>query len=500
MDPVLGFDVQLPATGSGGLVRSIYRQIREHISAGRLQPGVPLPSSRQLARALHISRNSAIAVYDLLASEGCVVTRAGGGTFVANVFRSQQRRPPPIRAPTSRSQPDPRLPAPWRDLQPPAPLGPDAQALYDFSLGVPSLEHFPFAVWRRVYVRALRSLARASAAYSDPRGLMQLRTAIAHHVSFTRSVSCDAEDVLVCSGAQQAFDLIAKVFIEPGVSIAAVEDPGYPPLRRALQSARARLIPVRVDSDGIVVKDIPPDARLIFVTPSHQFPLGTTMSYARRQALLEHAYRTRAIVIEDDYDGEFRHSTRPVDALQTLDRRATVFYVGTFSKSIFPGLRLGYIVSPAWARNALAAAKLGTDWHSDTLHQAALAEFIREGHLTRHIRKSRRLYTERYNSAVEALTKHFGDQEVRVLPAAAGLHVTCTVASRRLEQSLAAMATTLGLRVTPLAQFYLREPHIHGLALGLGRASAQNISQGLSTLGRHLVTTSTRRGRATRIR
>jgi GntR family transcriptional regulator/MocR family aminotransferase len=314
---------------------------------------------------------------------------------------------------------------------------------------------------------------------------MQLRTAIAHHISFTRSVSSTPEDVLVCSGAQQAFDLIAKVFIEPGVSIAAVEDPGYPPLRRALRSAGARIVPVRVDAEGILVKDIPAEARLIFVTPSHQFPLGSVMSYARRQELLDRAYHTGAIVVEDDYDGEFRHSTRPVDALQTLDRRTTVLYVGTFSKSLFPGLRLGFIVSPAWAHNVLAAAKLASDWHTDVLHQAALAEFIREGHLIRHIRKCRRLYTQRYAAAVEALTTHFDASSVAVIPAAAGLHLTCRVPGPAQERLLAESAAGLGLRVTPLAELFLDERYLHGVALGLGRVSVQNIARALATLGRH---------------
>jgi len=474
MDPVLGFDIQRPRKA---LVRSIYRQIREHIGSGRLQPGIPLPSSRELARALQISRNSAIAVYDLLVSEGCIVTRPGGGTFVAATTARHSPRSPlrsPLRA---RAPADVRLPAHWRDSLPFSPAPSQATIRYDFSLGVPSIEHFPFSLWRRLYNRVSRSLSRSPAAYADPRGLQQLRMAIAQHVSFARAVSCVSEDILVCNGAQQAFDLIAKVFVEPGVSIAAVEDPGYPPLRRALRSARARLSPVRVDSEGVIVKDIPTDARLIFVTPSHQFPLGVVMSYARRQELLAHAYRTRAIVVEDDYDGEFRHGTRPVDALQTMDRHATVLYVGTFSKSMFPGLRIGYIVSPPWARDALRAAKLGTDWHTDVLHQAALAEFIQEGHLTRHVRKSRRLYTQRYTAAIEALAQHF-----RVLPAAAGLHVTCQVENRRQERALAERAAAAGLRVTSLAELYLGKPYVHGVTFGLGRVSAQNMSRALATL------------------
>ena len=470
MGPVLGFDIQRPRAG---LVRSIYRQIREHIVTGRLQPGVPLPSTRELAGALRISRNSAIAVYDLLVSEGCVVTRPGGGTFVA-IATPNPRSPP---APRSRARSDLRLPAHWRGSHPFSPARSQPTTRYDFSLGVPSIEHFPFSVWRGLYRRAVRSLSRSSAAYSDPRGLEQLRTAIAQHVSFTRAVSCVAEDVLVCNGAQQAFDLIAKVFVEPGISTAVVEEPGYPPLRRALLGARATLNPVSVDSEGIIVKQIPPAASLIFVTPSHQFPLGTAMSYARRQELLDHAYRTRAIVIEDDYDGEFRHSTRPVDALQTMDRHATVLYVGTFSKSMFPGLRLGYIVSPPWARDALHAAKLASDWHTDVLHQATLAEFIREGHLTRHIRKSRRLYTQRYTAAVEALAQRF-----TVLPAAAGLHVTCQVGNGRQERGLVERAMASGLRVTPLGELHFGKPYVHGVALGLGRVSAQDISRALSDL------------------
>ncbi|WP_329955905.1 PLP-dependent aminotransferase family protein [Cupriavidus necator] len=224
---------------------------------------------------------------------------------------------------------------------------------------------------------------------------VQLREAIASHVSFARAVACGADDVVVTSGAQQAFDLIARVLVTPGKTVVAVEDPGYPPLRHAFAAAGARLVPVPVDDEGMQVDQLPAGARVICVTPSHQFPLGATLSLARRRALLAFARRHGAVVVEDDYDGEFRHGGRPLDALQTLDQDQLVWYVGTFSRSLFPGLRLGYAVVPPWARDAVVAAGQYTDWHSALLAQDTLAAFMAEGHLARHIRKMRAAYTGR---------------------------------------------------------------------------------------------------------
>jgi GntR family transcriptional regulator/MocR family aminotransferase len=241
-----------------------------------------------------------------------------------------------------------------------------------------------------------------------------------------RAVACDPEDVIVTAGAQQAFDLLARVLVTSERRKVAVEDPGYSPLRLAFTSVEADLLPIAVDEHGLRTSDLPVSSSIVCVTPSHQFPTGVVMSRERRIELLEFAKGRNAVVIEDDYDAEFRFGPTPVDALRTLDRSECVFYVGTFSKSMFPGLRLGFIVAPPWARSALTAARQAMDWHSPAASQLALASFIREGHLARHIRKMRRLYALRRARIINAIGP---GGRLRLLPSAAGLHVGATLRS-----------------------------------------------------------------------
>jgi GntR family transcriptional regulator/MocR family aminotransferase len=289
-------------------------------------------------------------------------------------------------------------------------------------LGLPDPHLFPHDDWRRLAGRTRRRLDRTNGGYGDARGSEALRKAIAGHVSVTRAVACGPGDIVVTHGAQQAFDLIAKVLVEPGRTVVALEEPGYPPMRGAFAQAGAVLAPVAVDEDGLVAEAIPPDAAIVCVTPSHQFPLGAAMSPARRQALLAFAERADAVIVEDDYDGEFRFETRPLDALQTLDRAGRVIYVGTFSKSLSPDLRLGFAVCPPWALDALARAKQLSDWNCAVADQEALAEFIAEGRLTRHVRRMRKIYGDRRRLLLAGLNEHCRDW-LTPLPALAGLHV-----------------------------------------------------------------------------
>jgi GntR family transcriptional regulator/MocR family aminotransferase len=394
MEPVFAFPVRLPPEGSRTLIRSLHEQLRAAIVDGRLKPGARLPATRAVASGYGVSRNTAVAVYDLLLSEGYLVTRPKSGTCVADVLpQPSARRGAPGDDPMLR-----RLSPFWRE-PPPAPYAPGATR-YDFRLGVADKRLFPFDIWRRLSSRSLRAFAVQPAESSPPQGRPMLLESIAKHASFARAVACRAADIVVTAGSQQAFDLIARILVTPGRTRVAVENPGYGALRAVLAAHGARIVPVAVDDEGLVVDKLPGDIDAVVVTPSHQFPLGVAMSMRRRVALLEFARRRNAVVIEDDYDGEFRFGGRPLDALQSLDRSDSVFYVGTFSKSLFPGIRLGFVVAPPWARAALVAAKRCTDVHCPVIDQDTLAAFIAEGHMARHVRKVRPIYAARLNAVV----------------------------------------------------------------------------------------------------
>jgi GntR family transcriptional regulator / MocR family aminotransferase len=370
--------------------------------------------------------------------------------------------------------PPPYLMKAWASASPPHML---------FRLGVPDTASFPYHVWRRLLARSLRSLAKVPAAYVEAEGRIHLRQAIANHVSFARAVACNCDDVVVTAGTQQAFDLLAKILVTPGVTKVAVEDPGYSPLRGAFLAAGAKVVPVPVDSDGLIVDRIPSDTRVICVTPSHQFPLGVAMSMRRRSELLEFARRNDAVVIEDDYDGEFRFGMTPRDALQTLDRSGSVFYVGTFSKSLFPGIRLGFVVAPRWARRTLIAARQVSDWHQPVLEQDTLALFISEGHMARHVRRMRKLYAERRDLMLSGLQAHFSAW-LAPIPASGGMHLTAVARESLDYDAIARGACQRNMALRSLRTMSMNADGQTGLVFGYGATSPEAITEGLLQLRR----------------
>lgn len=484
MEPLFELPIDLPQRGSRTLLRTLHAQLRGAIVDGRLQPGVRLPPTRELATAYGVSRNTAVATYDLLLSEGYVEARQGDGTYVTEV---RSRAPGPTSAVKTASGADRRLAPFWRD-SPQWDDGPSRKGLrYDFQLGAPDKSLVPFDVWRRLSARALRTLAKQPLVDPEPRGRQKLREAIAQHVSFTRAVACHADDITVTSGAQQAFDLLARILVTPGKTTVAVEDPGYPLMRAAFAAAGAHIVPVPVDDEGLVVAKLPKDARVIYVTPSHQFPLGMAMSLKRRAALLEFAGARGAVVIEDDYDAEFRFGGRPLDALQTLDDAGCVFYVGTFSKSLFPALRLGYVVAPPWALNALAAAKQVTVGHGAVLSQDTLTAFIAEGHLARHVRKVRRVYAARRQALLDRFDNELGDW-LEAVPSHAGLHLTALMKGKLDPDLVAQRAWDAGIGIYPLRRYYLGRVTRRGLIFGYGAINERTIAEGLKRLNQLLRT------------
>lgn len=476
MDPVFAFPVVIPRAGSRSLFRALHEQLRAAILDGRLQPGWRMPATRAVAAAYGLSRNTAVAAYDLLLSEGYIVSRARSGAFVADVLPRLRKRRIADNAPATLR----RLNAFWRDPPLFMPATTTA-ARFDFKLGVVDKRLFPFAIWRRVSARVLRDFAREPAAYGGARGRQSLREAIARHVAFARAVACRPNDVVVTSGSQQAFDLLARILVTPARTVVAVEHPGYPPLHMALAAAGARIAPVPVDAEGMIVAKLPSDAKVVCVTPSHQFPLGTAMSMRRRAALLEFAQAHNAVVIEDDYDGEFRFGGRPLDALQSLDRTESVFYIGTFSKSLFSGIRLGFIVAPPWAQAALIAAKRGADVHCSVVEQDTLAAFIDEGHMARHVRKTRTVYGARLQALLNCMRRDFGPW-LEPIPSAAGLHVSA-FAKRTIDlEAVATRALQRDVGVYPLRPYYSRGRPVPGLVFGYGAIEERDIVEGMSRL------------------
>ena len=457
LEPELEVALVVPEPGSRRTRRELYEQLRAAIRAGRLAPGLRMPASRHLAERLGVSRNTIIAVYELLLSEGCLVARPGSGTFVAEGGPGKARRP-------AASDMAGRIQPFWRD-RPPIVLPPTARRT--FHVGVPDLAAFPWELWRTIANRTLRGYSRAPALGMSPQGAPALRQAIAGHLSFARGVACQADDIVVTSAAQQAFDLLARVLVHRPGMVVAVEDPGYAPVRQAFAAAGATIVGAPVDDEGIVVEALAPGAEVVCVTPSHQFPLGVPMSPRRRQALLDFARRTGALVIEDDYDGEFRFDGRPLEALQTLDVSQQVIYIGTFSKSLFPDLRLGFIVAPEWARGPLTAARMASDGRSSVISQLTLAAFIAEGHLARHVRRMRRIYAERRQVLFEA-TSGAPKGWFEPFPSAAGLHLALRLPPEVDAVEVLKVAAGLGVGAYPLSQFAVQPSAQNGLVLGYG--------------------------------
>jgi len=479
MEPLFELPIRLPTRGSHQILRALHHQLREAIVDGRLRPGLRLPSTRALASSHGVSRNTAVAAYDLLLSEGYVSIRQGSGCYVAQALS----RPTPQRVKAGNTAADKRLSGYWRDRRAWQRLAPPESIPYWFRLGVPETGLFPYDIWRRLSNRALRTLSKAEVT-RDPQGLPALRAAIAKHVSVSRAVACRPEDVLVTNGAQQAFDLLARVLASGRRTTVAVENPSYPPMRAAFEAAGATLVPVPVDTDGMLIDRLPSRARVVCVTPSHQFPLGSAMSMTRRMALLEFARENATVVIEDDYDCEFRFDGRPLDALQTIDRHESVFYVGTFSKSMFPEVRLGFIVAPPWALDALVAVKQHSDLVSPFLVQHTLAAFIAEGHLARHIRKMRSVYSQRRRLLLDGLQRDFA-RWLYPIPCFAGLHVAALLRQSEDAQDVVKRAQERGVGLGSVGRYCVGKPESQGLVFGYGAIGEQAIADGLSAL-RHV--------------
>ena len=476
MGALFNLSLDLPPRGSRRLRQALCDQLKTAIETGRLAPGARLPSTREMASAFGVSRNTMVVVFNHLTNDGFLRMRRGAGAFVSDRLPLEHRSPP-----QKQGSVEAHLNPFWRvpPQLPPQFLLPPVE--FDFRLGITDMYPFPFDVWRRILARSVRWHSKSMPAYSKAQGREGLRRAIVAHVSATRAVACDKDDVVVTAGAQQAYDLLAKIMVIPRRTVVAVENPGYPLMRVPFAAAGAVVKPVPVDQEGMVVKRIPAAAKVICVTPSHQFPFGSTMSLRRRKELLEYAKTHHAVIIEDDYDGEFYFGKQPVDALQTLDRHGSVIYVGTFTKTLFPGIRMGFVVAPPWALGALVAAKRFADWQCSTVEQETLTAFIAEGHLGRHIRRAQRIYAARRSVLLAGIRRHFS-RSLEVIPTMAGLHVTALLKSPIDLDQLVKTAREQKVGIYNLREFYMGEEERPGLIFGYGAIDEPRIVEGLTRL------------------
>jgi GntR family transcriptional regulator/MocR family aminotransferase len=491
LNPLFEVELNLAAKGSRDSARTLCRELKAAILDGRLLAGAQLPPARQSEAYFGVSRNTAVEVYDRLVNQGYVFTRQGSGTFVAERIPAPRLRPEPRgqSLPARRLNPfwlDPDVTAAigfWRDRPEHGPPTRHSRHV-DFRPALVDPRLFPFDVFRRVSARQLRGLERKPASYKSPQGNQgnfYLREAITRHVALTRAVVCQPADVLVTSGAQQGFDLLARALVTRGETVVAIEDPGYPPMRVAFAAAGARVVPVGVDEEGLMVEQLPRDVGVICVCPSHQFPLGMTMSARRRMVLVEFARNCGAVIVEDDYDGEFRYDASPLQALRTTKDADIVFYVGTFSKSMLSALRMGFIVVPDWAMQTFVAAKNCLDWHCSTLVQGGVAEFIAGGHLARHVRSMRQIYRQRRQLLLNFLCAELGEW-LHPIASCYGMHVAAVA---RISLDLEHVTEALlrhNVKMHTFSRYFVGPQTRAGLIFGYGAADLAEMKQGLSAL------------------
>ena len=466
------------------LHRQIYSKLRAAILSGRIGPGAQIPSSRELARELCVGRNTVLNAVEQLTTEGYLQGEQGSGTFVTHTLpeeTTQVRRA--TVAPRSPPRKLPPLSLRARELTYMTGLLPPSGNLRPFLPCVPAVDRFPFELWGKLVQKQWRRHPGHLLGLGEPAGHLPLRRVVAEYLANARAVDCDPEQVIIVSGAQQALDLVSRVLIEPGDAV-WIEEPGYQGVRATLSFAGAKIVPVPVDEEGLNVQagiKSAADARMVYVTPSHQFPLGHTMSLARRLELLAWARKTHAWILEDDYDSEYRYTSRPIPALQGLAKHDQVLYVGTLSKVLYPSLRLGYLVVPRGLAEAFATARTIAAGSPSLVDQAVLAEFIADGHFGRHLRRMRALYLERREVLLESAHKELrGLLEIHA--ADAGLHAVGWPTAEIDDGLVVQRSAAVGIDVMPLSSLYAGRARRHGLVLGFAAFNNEDLRAGMAKL------------------
>lgn len=476
------FALMLPPREPGTpATRWLYSALRQGILEGRLRPGARMPATRDLASHYRLSRGTVVAAFDQLKSEGYLEARVGSGTNVATVLPDwllKVDRPARSRAPAAATQGHPRRLSDFGrrvrrfgDME-----GGAARA---FRANRPALDLFPTTLWAQVAARRLRRASMDLLLGCGPMGYQPLQEAVAEYLTTSRGVRCVAEQVAIVSGMQQALDLVARLFLNPGDRV-AIENPGYVGAELVLEGYGVTIAPVPLDEEGVTL-DALKGARLLYVTPAHQFPLGVSMSLPRRLALLEWARTSGAMILEDDYDSEYRFSGRPLPALQGLDRHGQVLFAGSFGKVLFPSLRLGYLVVPMDLVERITATRSVLDRHAPLLEQAVLTDFITGGHFGRHIRRMRQIYAERHAVLLEcAAADLMGLLEVS--PVEAGLQTVGWLRDGIEGEAAAKAAAARGVEVTPVSRYHRGPMTREGLVLGFSAVDTGEIRRGVRDL------------------
>jgi len=477
--PIIAIDRQAPKA----LHRQIYDAYRTAIVDGSLRAGQRVPSSRVLASELGVSRFPALNAYAQLLAEGYFESRVGAGTIISRSFPDQFTASVPTGVRFAANRSGPRPVARRSSYLPPLEASPWLLGWGAFGVGQVAVDQFPLHVWSNLVARRCRNMDDRSFHYGDQMGSQALRETIASYLRTARSLRCEAAQIMIVSGSQQALDISARVLLDPESSV-WIEEPGYRLARDAFALTGCHLAPVPVDQQGLdIVAGIQRcrNARAAFVTPSHQFPLGVTMSAARRFQLLDWAQDTGSWIIEDDYDSEYRYESLPIASLQGLDANGRVIYIGTFSKVLFPSLRLGYVVIPSDLVDHFLRIRRAMDIGPPTFYQAVLADFIREGHFARHLRRMRVLYCERRTALVDSIRKELGSM-VEVRGGEAGMHLAVTLPAGSRDVEIAERAAHQNLWMWPLSRCYTGEAPRPGLILGFGSAAVEEIPRSVRKL------------------
>jgi GntR family transcriptional regulator/MocR family aminotransferase len=473
---------EVTRAGDTPLFRQLYLQLRSAILSRRLRPGTKLPSTRELASQLGVSRSAAVAAYEQLLAEGYTSGRRGSGTYISPdlpepIQGSLQRRKKPVAATTSRAAQIKTL-GELVDVT----VQNDARP---FNLGRSLLDARTVELWRKLNARALRSLDPGHLGYSDPRGTIQLRKTICDYLQAARAVRCDPEQIVVTTGTQHAIDIVIRVL--PGLDKEVwIEDPGYPLTRQALLAAGATVRSIPVDGQGIDVGTgikSAPNARAVFVTPSHQFPTGVVLSMARRLELLAWARANDAWIVEDDYASEFRYGGRPLASLQGLDEGERVIYIGTLNKALFPGLRIGYAVVPRALLRAFVTARYLMDRQPSTLSQSVVAAFMEEGHFAAHVRRMRLLYRDQRDELVAALRSRLG-ADVTVQAPDQGMHLVAFTRRGLSDVAIERAGRQHGVIVRAMSRLYVAAAPRSALMLGFSGYPRQTIIPAVERLAR----------------
>jgi len=463
------------------LTNWLYGELRSAILDGRLAPGARLPASRDFASQYELSRGTVVSVLERLQAEGYVTSRVGFGTWVNRVEAPRPAHPATtMPAYIRRVLSTYKRPQPWIDLA-------FVEGIRPFRIGVPAINEFPSEVWGRIAADRARNFRSWLKKEADRRGFRPLRDAIAEYLRTSRGVRCTAERIVLVSGIQQALDLLARLLLKKGDPI-WMEDPGYFGARIAFENAGATMIAVPVNEEGLSVSagiKICPDAKGAYVTPAHQFPLGVTMSLERRMALLSWASRAGAFVIEDDYDSEYRFEGPPVPALQSLDNHSSVLFIGSFSKTLFPALRVGYVVLPAPLIDAFLGLRYRTDFRNSSFDQAVLCDFIVEGHFARHLRRMRNLYAARHATLLEGAKQHLGGL-LEISNVRAGLYTIGYLKNGMVSRRAEELAAAQNIEVLAVDRCTLKRPDPKALLLGFGGFDEPAIRQGLLRLAKAL--------------